>query len=219
MLFVVSSTCLAYSAKIYLDKWRVSIKAIVTCVITEPRIRRAARSFIGQGRFWKIRVQKVINSSKRLNYMQTLQCASLQNEYFYQIKIIFTDIYKPGNTMSGKTKSAEDSTFSIQKWKMSYFFSYTVYSAFTFYRPSNSDNNESKNILFLNALTKDRDARRTSCHQRWWIIVWHVVTCFKPINPVNGLLIVHSSSCKGHEMHRSRGKCLMRRICTWNLCR
>ena len=123
---------LAYSVKIYLDKWRVSIKAIETCVITEPRIKRAARSFRGQGRFWKIRAQKVINSSKRLNYMQTLQCASLQNEHFYQIKAICTDIYKPGNTMSWKKESGEDSTFSIAKQKMLYFSSYIVYWAFTF---------------------------------------------------------------------------------------
>ena len=36
--------------------------------------------------------------------------------------------------------------------------------AFIFQRSSNSNNNESKFILFLNASAKDRNARGTSCH-------------------------------------------------------
>ena len=42
--------------------------------------RRVARNFWGQKRFLKIRGQ-ILNSSERLNYMQTLQRASLKNNY------------------------------------------------------------------------------------------------------------------------------------------
>ena len=50
-----------------------------------------ARIFWGQGRFLKIKTQ-ILNSSERLNYMQTLPRASLKHNYPYQIKIILASI-------------------------------------------------------------------------------------------------------------------------------
>ena len=87
-------------------------------------------------------------------------------------------------------------------------------SAFIFQRPSNSINKESKNILFLNALAKDQDARGISCHLA---LMGNCPTCchiYQPINRVNGLLIVRPRSCEGHEISWSRGRCLVRRIWT-----
>ena len=54
-------------------------------------IRRVARNFWGQGRFLKIRAQ-INDSSERLNYMQTLLCTSLKNNYLYQILINLASI-------------------------------------------------------------------------------------------------------------------------------
>ena len=54
-------------------------------------LRCIARNFWGQGRFLLMRAQ-ILNSSERLNDMQTLPSTCLKNKYLYQILIILADI-------------------------------------------------------------------------------------------------------------------------------
>ena len=55
--------------------------------------------------------------------------------------------------------------------------------------------------------------------QLWWVPFRLGVTRLSPIYPVNGFLIARSRSCMGHEILWLRGRCLVRRMWTWNLCR
>ena len=47
-----------------------------------------------------------------------------------------------------------------------------------------------------------------------WVTARLVVTYISPIKCLNGLLILCSRSCEGHEMLRSRRRCLVRSIWT-----
>ena len=78
-----------YPFLISLDKWNG------TCNVLLPKVcvpnRCVARNLWGQETFLKIRAQ-IINSCKRLNYIQILQRASPKNNYLDQIQIILADI-------------------------------------------------------------------------------------------------------------------------------
>ena len=82
---------------ISLDKWNGS------CIVLLPKVcvpnRFVARNLWGQETFLKIRAQ-IINSCKRLNYIQIPQRTSLKNNYLDQIWIILADIQtQPYNFM------------------------------------------------------------------------------------------------------------------------
>ena len=53
--------------------------------------RSVARNSLSHGMFLIIRAQ-ILNSSERLNYMQTLPSAFLKNNYLHQISIVLADI-------------------------------------------------------------------------------------------------------------------------------
>ena len=66
----------------------------------------------------------------------------------------------------------------------------SIYLAFTFQRPSDSNNDESKYMtLFLNAPIKDRKERGIPCHQLWWVTTWLVVTWLGPIRPLKTFFV------------------------------
>ena len=126
------------------------------------KFRRVARNFWGQGRFLKIRAQ-IHDSSERLNYMQTLPRTSLKNNYLYQILInlasILTRVY---NFMIKRIPWG----FNIftRKNARCYVSLPIPYIGPSLSRDHQTVASEFKNILFLNASAKDRDAKKTSCH-------------------------------------------------------
>ena len=50
-----------------------------------------------------------------------------------------------------------------------------------------------------------------------WATARLVVLCFSPIQLVNGLLLVCSRWCMGHEMLQPQGKCIVKKMWTRNL--
>ena len=99
------------------------------CIVEKDR--RVAKNFGGQGRFLQIRTQ-MFNSSIKLNYMETTQCASFKNSYLCQIQIIFSNKENPQMLQH----------FYWEKWKKFCLSFYTIYSTFNFQRLSNRNNNE-----------------------------------------------------------------------------
>ena len=137
----------------------------------------------------KIRTQ-ICNSSERLNYMQTWK---LSETTLYQIQIVLADLQARTYNFMIKRIPRGFNVFT-RKEKMLCFSSYAIYWVLTFHRPSNSKNNESKNILFLSNSAKDGGEHLTI--QLCWVTAGFIVTCFSPINPVNGLLIVRFRLCE-----------------------
>ena len=123
------------------------------------KFRRVARNFWGQGRFLKIRAQ-IHDSSERLNYMQTLPRTSLKNNYPYQILINLASILTGAYNFMIK-RIPQASTFLLERCYVSLPIPYIGPSLS---RDHQTVASEFKNILFLNASAKDRDARKTSCH-------------------------------------------------------
>ena len=77
--------------KIHLSNCKRNILHLI-CIVEQDR--RVAKDFGGQGRFLQIRTQ-IFNSSIKLNYMETTQCASFKNSYLCQIQIIFPNKENP----------------------------------------------------------------------------------------------------------------------------
>ena len=100
--------------------------------------RRVAKNCLGQGRFLQIRTQ-IHNSSMKLNCMEAIQHSSFKNSYLCQIQIILANNGNPQRIQH----------FYQEKQKKLCFSSYTISSTFTFQRPSNGNNNESRYILLL----------------------------------------------------------------------
>ena len=81
---------------------------------------------------------QILNISLRLKYMETLQRASFKNSYLYQIQITLADKENPQRLQHFYQKIEE----------VMYLFLYNIFG-FTYQRPSNGNNNESKYILLL----------------------------------------------------------------------
>ena len=121
--------------------------------------RRVARHFWGHGRFLQIGAN-VLNSFERLNICKHYNELFFKNNYLCQIQIILVEA-RVHSFMIKRTLEAS----VFLSWKIKdvlYFCSYTIYYDFAFRKPSNSNNNKSKYILFLNALSKDQKANGTS---------------------------------------------------------
>ena len=125
-------------------------------------VRRVAMNFRMQGRFLKLRVQ-IHDSSERLNYMQTLRRISLKNNYLYQILIDLASIITRAYNFMIKRIPWGFNIFT-RKNARCYVSLPIPYIGPSLSRDHQTVANESKNILFLNASAKDRDARETSCH-------------------------------------------------------
>ena len=130
--------------------------------------------------------------------------ASFKIRYLCLLQIILADKENPQRIQH----------FIQEKKKKLCFSSHTIYSTFTFQRPSNGNNNESKYILLLESRMQG-DFLFTQLSQ---ITSRFVVTCLSPINPVKSLLIVNFQSCVGHDILWLRGRCLVIKIRTY-LCR
>ena len=124
--------------------------------------RHVARDFWGQGRFLKIRAQ-IHDSSETLNYMQTLPRTSPKNNYLYQILINLASILTRAYNLMIKRIPWGFNIFTRKN--IGCYVSLPIpYIGSSLSRDHQTVANESKNILFLNASAKDRDARETSCH-------------------------------------------------------
>ena len=130
-------------------------------------VRRVAMNFRMQGRFLKLRVQ-IHDSSERLNYMQTLRRTSLKNNYLYQILIDLASILTRAYNFMIKRILWGFNIFTRKNTRC------YVWLPIPYIAPSLSTDhqrvaNESKNILVLNASSKDRDSVETSCHLVLWV--------------------------------------------------
>ena len=130
-------------------------------------VRRVAMNFRMQGRFLKLRVQ-IHDSSERLNYMQTLRRTSLKNNYLYQILIDLASILTRAYNFMIKRIPWGFNIFTRKNTRC------YVWLPMPYIAPSLSTDhqivaNESKNILVLNASSKDRDSVETSCHLVLWV--------------------------------------------------
>ena len=95
--------------------------------------------------------------------MQTLPRTSLKNNYPYQILINLASILTGAYNFMIK-RIPQASTFLLEKNARCYVSLPIPYIGPSLSRDHQTVANESKNILFLNASAKDRDARETSCH-------------------------------------------------------
>ena len=120
-----------------------------------------SQEFLRAAEVSKKRAQ-ILNSCEILSHMQTLQSASTNNNYLYGIKRILADIQARAYNFMIKRISRGITSFSRKsKCHVSLPTSYIGSSPS---RPSNSNNKESKNILFLNVPTKNRDTKRIPSH-------------------------------------------------------
>ena len=111
-----------------------------------------------QERFVQIRAQ-TFNSSERLNYMQTLQHASLSNIY----QIILADIQTQTSNFMIKRIPRGFNIFTRKNKDVMFLFLYHLLGLY-FTEAINSSNSVSKYLLFLIVLVKNQIARGTLCH-------------------------------------------------------
>ena len=121
--------------KMHLSNYK---RNILHLILIAEQGRRVVKNFLGQGKFLLITRQILANSIK-LSYMETIQRAFFRNNYLCQIQIILANKENPQRLQH----------FYQEIQKKLCFSSYTIYSTFTFQRPKNGNNNESKHILLL----------------------------------------------------------------------
>ena len=130
-------------------------------------------------------------------------------------------------------ETPEAETLILSKIKNAIFLFLHHVPGFTFQGSSNSNNNVSFLLLFdglwkvkakyivlcLNASAKFRNVKGTSYDPALMGNTGLLVICISGINTVSELLLVSSRWYAGQETLWSWGRCLLRRMRTWNLYR
>ena len=152
--------------------YKIFQQYLMNGVVVKECFKGVARNFWGQGRFLKTRAQ-IHDSSERLNYKLILPRTSLKNNYLYQILISLASILTRVYNFMIKRIPLGFNIFTRKNTRCD------VSLPIPYIGPSLSRDhqtvaNESKNILFLNASAKDRDARETS---RRLVLMGNCPTC------------------------------------------